>query len=77
MTILYVVIVLLIIIILLLSIALLFFIRKSIYLSDKDKEFIFFVMDIYEQYSDDLGIESKEQHEILVKELNKIKDKIK
>lgn len=77
MTILYVIITLLIIIILLLSMGLLFFIKKTIYLSDKDKEFIIFVMDIYEQYSDDLGIQSKEQHEKLVKELNRIKDKIK
>lgn len=76
MLILYVIIVLLIIIILLLSIGLLFFLKKSIYLSDKDKEFITFVIDIYEQYSDDLGIQSKEQHEKLVNELNKIKNKI-
>ena len=76
MLILYVIIVLLIIIILLLSIGLLFFLKKSIYLSDKDKEFITFVIDIYEQYSDDLGIQSKEQHEKLVSELNKIKNKI-
>lgn len=76
MLILYVIIVLLIIIILLLSIGLLFFLKKSIYLSDKDKDFIKFVIDIYQEYSDDLGIQSKEQHEILVKELNKIKKKV-
>ena len=77
MTILYVIIILLIIIILLLSLALFFFIKKNLYLSDKEKEFIIFVMDIYEQYSDDLGIQSKEQHTKLVEELNKIKKKIK
>jgi hypothetical protein len=76
MLILYVIIVLLIIIILLLSIGLFFYLKKNIYLSEKEKEFIVFVIDIYEQYSDDLGIQSKEQHKKLVNELNKIKKKI-
>jgi len=34
-----------------------------------------FVIEIYEQYSSDLGIQSKEQHEKLIKELEKIKNK--
>ena len=57
----------------LLAYALYYFIRKSTYLSDKEKEFIIFVMDIFKEYGDDLGIQSKDQHEKLVEELEKIK----
>jgi hypothetical protein len=62
-------------IILFLSLALYYFSRKSTYISEKEKEFIIFVIDIFEQYGDDLGIQSKEQHEKLCKELEKIKNK--
>lgn len=64
------------IVILLLSLALYYFIKKSIYLADKDKEFIIFVIDIFEQYGDDLGIQSKEQFEKICNELDKIKRKL-
>ena len=73
MTVLYILIGLLVTIILLLSLALYWFSRKSIYLSNKEKEFIIFVIDIFNQYGDDLGIQSKEQHKKLVEELEKIK----
>jgi uncharacterized membrane protein YfhO len=73
MWILYIVIVLLVVIVLLLSMALYRFTKKSIYLSDKEKQFIIFVMDIFKEYGDDLGIQSKDQHEKLVEELEKIK----
>lgn len=63
----------LVLIIVLLSTGVYFFIKKSIYLSDKEKEFIIFTMDIFIEYGEDLGIQSKEQHEKLVGELNKIK----
>lgn len=72
---LYIVILLLVIIILLLAMALYLFAKKTTYLSDKEKEFIIFVMDIFSEYGDDLGIQSKEQHEKLVDELEKIKKK--
>ena len=62
-------------IIVLLSTSVYYFIKKSIYLSDKEKEFIIFTMDIFIEYGEDLGIQSKEQHEKLVEELNKIKEK--
>lgn len=75
MTILYILIVLLIIAIVLLAMALLFLIKKNTYITDKEKEFIIFVIDIFEQYGDDLGIQSKEQHEKLTEELEKIKKK--
>ena len=51
-------------------------IKKSVYLSDKEKEFITFVIDIFSEYGDDLGIQSKQQHKKLVEELEKIKKKI-
>lgn len=75
MVILYIVILLLVIIVLLLAMALYLFTKKSIYLNNKEKEYIVFVVDIFSEYGDDLGIQSKEQHEKLVIELEKIKKK--
>jgi len=71
----YIVILLLVVIVALLAMTLYLFTKKSTYLSDKEKEFIVFVMDIFTEYGDDLGIQSKEQHEKLVEELEKIKKK--
>jgi hypothetical protein len=51
-------------------------IKRTTYLSKKEKEFIIFVIDIFSEYGDDLGIQSKEQHKKLVEELNRIKKKI-
>lgn len=75
MLILYIVILCLVVIVGLLAYALYHFIKKSTYLTDKEKEFIVFVMDIFKEYGDDLGIQSKDQHEKLVEELEKIKTK--
>lgn len=75
MWILYIAIILLIIIILVLVSIIRLLIKKSTYISDKEKEFITFVIDIFSEYGDDLGIQSKEQHEKLVEELEKIKKK--
>ncbi len=75
MIILYIVILLLVFIILILSSVLYFFVKKSTYLTNKEKEFIIFVIDIFKDYGDDLGIQSKEQHKKLVEELEKIKTK--
>jgi hypothetical protein len=74
---LYITIVLLTAVVLLLAAALYHFSRKSTYFSDKEKEFITFVIDIFEQYGDDLGIQSKEDHKKLSEELEKIKKKLK
>ncbi len=76
MTILYIAILLLVIVITLLVITLYHFIRKGIYFSDKEKEFIAFVIDIFKDYGDDLGIQSKDQHVKIVEELEKIKKKL-
>ena len=73
MVILYILVVLLSIAVILLAMALYMFAKKSIYLSDKEKDFIIFVMDIFKDYGDDLGIQSKDQHKELVDELDKIK----
>ena len=75
MLILYIVILSLVIIVGLLAVALYLFAKKSTCLSDKEKEFVIFVMDIFKEYGDDLGIQSKDQHEKLVEELEKIKTK--
>ncbi len=47
-----------------------------LFLSDKEKEFILFVIDIFNEFGDDLGIQSKEQHDKLKSELEKIKKKL-
>ena len=75
MLILYIVILLLVVIITLLAIALYLFAKKSVYISNKEKEFLVFVINIFSEYGDDLGIQSKDQHVKLVEELNKIKTK--
>jgi hypothetical protein len=75
MIILYIAIGFLAIIVLLQAMALYHFVRKSTYISDKEKEFITFVIDIFSEYGDDLGIQSKDEHEKIVKELDKIKKK--
>jgi hypothetical protein len=77
MVILYILVTLLVVIVLLLSMALYYFVRKTIYFSDKEKEFITFVIDIFKDYGDDLGIQTKEEHKKLVEELNKVKKKLK
>ena len=50
-------------------------IKKGIHLSDKEIDFIIFVIDIFSEYGDDLGVQSKEEHKKLVEELEKIKNK--
>jgi hypothetical protein len=75
MIILYILLILLALAVLFLSLAIYYFLKKGAFISDKEKEFIIFVIDIFEQYGDDLGIQSKEQHQKLVEELEKIKKK--
>jgi len=64
------------VIILLLSLALYTFIKKSIYLNNKEKEFILFTFSVFIEYGDDLGIQSKEQFKKISEELDKIKNKL-
>lgn len=63
------------VVVLLLSFALLFFIEKTPYISDKDKEFIKFTIEMYIEYAKDLDIYSENQHEKIVKKLNDINNK--
>ena len=72
---LYILLILLAVIVLFLSMTIYTFLKKGVFISDKEKEFIIFVIDIFEQYGDDLGVQSKEQHKKLVDELEKIKQK--
>ena len=57
------------------SVTLYFFIRRSTYITDKDKEFIVFAIDMYIQYAEDLNIQSKAQHKKITKQLENIKIK--
>ena len=59
----------------LLALALLFFVRKSVYIPDKDKEFIEFTIDMYLQYAEELEINSPKQHKVIVNQLERIKTK--
>lgn len=67
--------ILLALMVLFLSMAIYHFLKKGAFISDKEKEFIIFVINIFEEYGDDLGVQSKEQHKKLVDELEKIKKK--
>jgi hypothetical protein len=70
-----IIILLLVIIIILLSATLFVFSKKCFFLSQKEKEFLIFVIDIFNQYGEEIGIQSKDQHQKLVEELDKIKNK--
>ena len=74
--ILWILITLLIVIILLLSIAILYFVKKATYLSKKEKDFINFSIDMYIDYAEELKINSENEHNLIVKELKKIKEKL-
>ena len=71
-----VVLILLAITVFLLSGSIYLLIKRNPFLSKKEKEFIIFVIDIFSEYGDELGIQTKEQHQKLVDELEKIKKKI-
>jgi len=49
--------------------------KKTTYMSDKEKEFIDFAIDMYVDYAEELNINTHEQHELIVKHLKKIQNK--
>lgn len=63
--------------ILLLSISLLIVIKKATYFSKKNRELIIFVMDMYIDYGEEIEITSKDKHNLIIIELNKIKKNLK
>jgi hypothetical protein len=69
------IIIFLLIIIGVLSVAVLIIIKKATYLSQKDKDFIIFAIDMYIDYAVELDIHSEYQHELIVKQLKRIKEK--
>lgn len=75
MLILYIIIVLLCVALVTLTLIFRDYQKKSVYIPDKDKEFVEFVIDMYIQYAKDLDIHSPEQHEKIVQQLEKIKNK--
>jgi len=75
MILLYIIIAILAIAVLALSASLYFFIKKSTYMTDKEKDFLAFVIDMYTQYAEDLEIHSKAQHAKVAKQLEDIKNK--
>lgn len=75
MILLYIIIAVLAVAVLALSLSLYFYIRNSTYLTDKEKEFVEFAIDMYVQYAEDLEIHSKEQHAKITQQLEDIKTK--
>ena len=69
-----IIILILVLLILLLVIALLKLINKATYLSKKEKEFLEFAVDMYINYSKELNIHSPEEHDIIVRNLEKIRN---
>ena len=45
-------------------------------MSDKEKKFILFVIDIYIDYAQELEVNTVEEHKKIIRELNKIKEKL-
>ena len=62
-------------IILFLSVIIIFIIKKTTYLSSKQKEFIVFAINMYIEYAEELNIIAPEKHEYIVNQLKKIKEK--
>jgi|GEM_PF-4817362 hypothetical protein len=71
---LWIVVFILLLVVVLLSIALVTVIKRATYLSEKDKDFIVFVIDIYIDYAEELKLNTVEEHEIIVKQLERIKE---
>lgn len=65
----------LLVVAILLSIALVRITKNMVYLTEKEKDFINFTIDIYINFGEELGVESKEEHDRLVEILKKIQDK--
>ena len=58
-----------------LSIALVWILKKTTFIGKRDKDFLLFTIDMYIDYAKDLNINSETEHDNIVKELNRIKDK--
>jgi uncharacterized protein YpmB len=65
----------LLVVVLFLSFALLYIVEKTPYISEKDKEFIKFTIEMYIEYANEFGIHSEKQHEKIVKKLQEINNK--
>lgn len=50
--------------------------RQAIFLSKKDLQFLEFAIDMYIKYAIELNIASKEQHEFIVGELERLRKEI-
>ena len=72
----WIILILFTLIILTLSIAIILIIKKATYLSKKNRDLIIFVIDMYIQYGEEIGITSQDKHSALIIELNKIREKL-
>lgn len=71
---LWTIVIILVLVVLVLVVTLLVIAKKATYMSRKDKDFIIYVIDIYIDYADELNVTSLEEHEIIVKQLKRIKE---
>lgn len=72
----WVILILLILTIFSLSLLLILIVKKATYLSKENRDLIIFIIDMYIEYGEEIGITSKDKHDIVVKKLKKIKDKL-
>lgn len=72
---LWIIIFILLLIIVLLVSALLYVVKKAMYLSRKEKDFLIFVIDIYIDYAEELKLNSIQEHNLIVGQLNRLKNK--
>lgn len=72
----WIVLIILALIILTLSISLIIVIKKASYFSKKERDLIEFVIDMYIEYGEEIGITSQDKHDTLIKELKKIKKRL-
>lgn len=71
----YVIILFLIILCCFLSYIIYYVARKATYLSKKEKEFIDFALEMYENYGAEINIIPKEHHEVMINELKNLREK--
>ena len=72
----WIILIILALIILILSISLVLVIKKATYYPKKDRDLIGFVIDMYIDYGEEIGITSKDKHDAIEKELNRLKKKL-
>lgn len=72
----WIILLILISIVFILSISIFLIIKNTNYFNEKDKQLIIFIIDMYIEYGEEIEITSKDKHDIIIKELDKIKKRL-